>query len=89
MATQTKTDRTWDLFELEGSVERWTEATRKAGQDYLKIYESAVERLADLEVKTASATKIPVVATIAETHAAVSREVAGAYVSAARDLLKA
>jgi hypothetical protein len=88
-ATQTKTVKPQDLFDLDGATERWTEASRKAGNDYLDLYEKTADQLAELEVKTAQATKIPAVITIAETHASVSREVAGAYVSAVRDLLKA
>jgi hypothetical protein len=89
MATQTKTFKPEDIFDFDGALSRWTEATRKAGSDYLDIYEKTVDQLADLEVKTAGATKIPFVTTVAETHAAVSREVAGAYVTAVRDLIKA
>lgn len=88
MPTQTKANGKYDIFDVEGAIERWTEANRKAGQDALDLYEKTVGQLADLEVKTANATKLPFVATIAETHAAVSRDVAGAYVAATRDLLK-
>lgn len=83
--TQNKTDGKHDVFD----VDRWNEAARKAGHDYLELYEKAVDRLADLEVKTATATKLPVVASLADAHASVSREIAGAYAAAARDLLKA
>jgi CO dehydrogenase/acetyl-CoA synthase epsilon subunit len=86
--SQSKNTKPQDLFDLDGAAERWTEASRKAGNDYLVLYEKTADQLADLEVKTAQATKIPAVITIAETHASVSREVAGAYVSAVRDLLK-
>ena len=86
--TETKNTKPQDLFDLDGAAERWTEASRKAGNDYLVLYEKTADQIADLEVKTAQATKIPAVITIAETHASVSREVAGAYVSAVRDLLK-
>ena len=86
--SQSKNTKPQDLFDLDGAAERWTEASRKAGNDYLVLYEKTADQLADLEVKTAQATKIPAVIRIAETHASVSREVAGAYVSAVRDLLK-
>ena len=62
MATQTKTQ---DLFDLEGAVERWTEATRKAGNDYLDAYGKTVDQLADYGVKAAAATKLPVVTELA------------------------
>ena len=86
--TQTKNVKPQDLFNVDGVAERWSEASRKASHDYLDLYEKTADQLADLEVKTAQATKIPAVITIAETHASASREVTGAYVSALRDLLK-
>jgi CO dehydrogenase/acetyl-CoA synthase epsilon subunit len=48
-----------------------------------------VDQLADAEVKGARATKLPIVATMAETNAAVSRRIASAYVAVARNLLQA
>src|SRR3954451_5611468 len=87
--SQTKNFTPEDLFDFDGAAARWNEATRKAGNDYLDLYEKTVDQLADLEVKTAGVTKLPFVTTIAETHAAVSREAAGAYVPAVRALTKA
>ena len=86
--TQAKNVKPQDLFNVDGATERWTEASRQAGHSYLDLYEKTADQLADLEVKTAQATKIPAVITIAETHASVSRDVTGAYASAVRDLLK-
>ena len=63
-----------------------TEASRAAGGDCLDFCEKTVERFAELEVKSAQAIRLPLVATIATTHAAVSRRLAGASVTAARDL---
>jgi hypothetical protein len=54
----------------------------------LGLYVKAVDQFADAEVKAARATGLPIVATMAETNAAVSRGIAGAYVAGARDLLK-
>jgi hypothetical protein len=78
-----------DVYNVDGSVRRWTEATRKAGNDYIDLYDKAVNQFADLEVKTAAATKLPFVSQVADAHASLTREVAGIYVTAARDLLKA
>jgi hypothetical protein len=86
MATQTKTQ---DPFDFEGAVERWTEATRKAGNDYLDAYGKAVDQLADYGVKAAAATKLPVVTELAESRAKLSRDVAETYITVTRDLLKA
>ena len=84
--TQTKPS---DLFDVQGAVERFADANRKAGNDYLDLYEKTVGQLTALEIKTAEAVKLPAVSTIAKTHADVTRKVAGTYVDTARDLLKA
>jgi hypothetical protein len=90
MATQTKNDNTFDnLFDVQGAVERFADANRKAGNDYLDLYEKAVNQLTDLELKTAEAVKLAAVSTIAKTHADVTRKVAGTYVETGRELLKA
>ena len=76
-------------FDVEGALKQWTETARKATDDTLELYVKTVHQLADAEVEAAQAIKLPIVATIAETNAAVSRRIASAYVAAARDLLKA
>jgi DNA-binding protein HU-beta len=75
--------------ELKGALKQWTETARKVTEDTLEFYVKTVDQVADAEVKAAQATKLSIVATMAETNAAVSRGIAGAYVAAARDLLKA
>ena len=87
MATTPKTFP--DFSSLDEAVQRWTQATRKAGNDYLDLYDKAVGQLTELEAKTAAATKLPLVSEIVDTHVTLTREVTGAYVTAARDLLKA
>jgi hypothetical protein len=84
--TQTKPS---DLFDVQGAVERLADANRKAGNDYLDLYEKTVGQLTALEIKTAEAVKLPAVTEIAKTHADVTRKVAGTYVETARELLKA
>ena len=84
--TQTKPN---DLFDVQAAVERLADANRKAGIDYLDLFEKAVGRLTALEIKTAEAVKLPAVTEIAKTHADVTRKVAGTYVETARELLKA
>ena len=86
MATQTKTD---DTLDFDGALERWTEAARKAGSDYLDAYGKTVDQLADFGVKAAAATKLPVVTELAESQAKLSRKLADTYISVSRDLLKA
>jgi hypothetical protein len=78
-----------DLFDVQGAVERLADANRKAGNDYLDLYEKTVGQLTALEIKTAEAVKLPAVTEIAKTHADVTRKVAGTYVETARELLKA
>jgi hypothetical protein len=86
MATQTKTDpKLAELFDVETAATRWT----AAANDYLNLYETSVGQFTDAEVKAAQAVKLPLVSTLVETHADLSRRLAGAGVSAARDLLKA
>jgi hypothetical protein len=76
-------------FDVEGALKQWSETARKATEGTLALYVKTVDQLADAEVKAAQASKLPIVATIAETNAVVSRGIAGAYVTAVRDLLKA
>ena len=71
MATQTKPN---DLFNVQGAVERLADANRKAGNDYLDLYEKTVGQLTALEIKTAEAVKLPAVTEIAKTHADVTRK---------------
>jgi hypothetical protein len=78
-----------ERFDVEGALKQWTETARKATEGTLELYVKTVNQLADAEVKAAHATRLPIVVTIAETNAAVSRGLAGAYVAAARDLLNA
>jgi len=89
MATKTKQTKVTDLFAVPASFEAVAEANRKAGEDYLGLYERTVGQLVDLEVKAADAVQVPAVATILKTHADVTRKVAGTYVDSARELLKA
>jgi hypothetical protein len=88
MATQT-TPNIADFYNVEETVQKWTEATRKAGNEYLDLYDKAVDQLTELEVKAAAATKLPIISQVVDTHVTLTREVAGVYVTAARDLLKA
>jgi hypothetical protein len=84
MATTTN-----ELFDFDGALKQWTDATRKATEDALDLYLKTVDEFATAEVKAAEATKISALATIAQTHADVSREVAGTYAGSVRDLIKA
>jgi hypothetical protein len=67
--------------------ERLLDASRKAGKAYLDTTEKTLNSLADLEVKLADATNIELISTVANVHADITRDLAGAYVSTARELL--
>jgi hypothetical protein len=76
-----------DRFDAQAALERWTEARRKTAHSFLDFYEKSVGQLADAHVKSARAVDLPPVVTLAERQAEISRDVAGAYVSAARKLI--
>jgi hypothetical protein len=86
MATQTKAQ---DHLDVEGAVERWTEATRKVGNDYLDAYGKTVDELAAYSLKAAAATKLPVMTELAASQAELSRGLAESYITATRVMLKA
>jgi hypothetical protein len=76
-----------DRFGVQSLLDRWTESSRQATERFLDVYQKTVGQLADAHVKTARAVDLPAVVTIAETQAAVSRDVADAYVTSVRRLL--
>ena len=76
-----------DRFGVQTMLDRWTESSRQATERFLDVYQKTVGQLADTHVKTARAVDLPAVVTIAETQAAVSRDVADAYVTSMRRLL--
>ena len=69
MATQTITPEADRHLQRRGTPsQRWTEATRKASNDYLDLYDKAVDQIIELEVKTAAATKLPLVSRSSSTR---------------------
>jgi methionine synthase II (cobalamin-independent) len=66
--------------------ERLIESAKAAGLGTLEAYEKALRSFLDLEEKVAGATRLEWVSTLAQTHAAVVRDLAAAYTKAARDL---
>jgi hypothetical protein len=90
MATQTKhTNGTTEpsVERMQELNERLLETSRRFSKAYLDTTEKTVNGLADLEVKLADATNIEFVSTVASAHAEITRDLAGAYVSTARELL--
>ena len=84
--TQTHVDLE-DRLDVQSLLASWTESRRKATERFLDLYQKSVGQLADAHVKTARAVDLPAVVTIAETQAAVSRDVADAYVTSVRRML--
>ena len=74
--------------DMQAIMARWTEARRKAAYAFLDFYERTIGQIAEAHVKSARASDNPTVITIAERQAEMGRDVAGAYVSAARKMLK-
>jgi hypothetical protein len=68
--------------------ERIIESSRKAGGVYLDIYEKTLNSIADYQEKLGEESPVDWVATIANAQANFTRDLAGAYSSAARSLLK-
>jgi hypothetical protein len=68
--------------------ERIIESSKKAGNTYLDIYEKTLNSIADYQEKVAEKSQVDWVTTIANAQASFTRDLAGAYSSAARSLLK-
>ena len=92
--TQTKTrDSATDNFEqaadrLRDLNERIIESGRKAGNTYLDVYEKTLNSIADYQEKVGEQSQVEWVKTITDAQANFTRDLAGAYTSAARTLLK-
>jgi hypothetical protein len=68
--------------------ERIIDSSKKAGNAYLDIYEKTLNSIADYQEKTGEKSPVEWVTTIANAQASFTRDLAGAYSSAARSLLK-
>ncbi|MDX6465483.1 MAG: hypothetical protein QOI27_523 [Gaiellaceae bacterium] len=77
-----------DLFDVHAFAARCSASQRDAADRLLDLYQDAVVRLADAHVSRARAVEIPAVVAVAETQAALSRDVADAYVRSVRKLLE-
>jgi hypothetical protein len=94
MATATKNKQTSDhnadaaAERIREVNERIIESSRKAGNTYLDLYEKTLSSIADYQDKVGEQSQVEWVTTIANSQANFTRELAGAYASAARSLLK-
>jgi hypothetical protein len=68
--------------------ERIIESSRKAGNTYLDLYERTLNSIADYQDKVGEHSRVEWVTTIANAQADFTRELASAYTSAARTLVK-
>jgi hypothetical protein len=68
--------------------ERIIESSKKAGSTYLDIYEKTLNSIADYQEKAGEQSQVDWISTIANAQASFTRDLAGAYSSAARSLLK-
>jgi hypothetical protein len=68
--------------------ERIIESSKKAGNVYLDIYEKTLSSIADYQEKVGEKSQVDWVTTIANAQASFTRDLACAYTSAARSLLK-
>lgn len=81
-ATEAATERIRELNE------RIIDTGKKTGKTYLDIYEKTLISIADYQEKVGKQSEVELVTTIASAQASFTRDLAGAYVSAARSLLK-
>jgi hypothetical protein len=69
------------------AVDRWKQAANEAAHRYLDFYATSAGRLADAEVESARAAKLPALVPLAESYAAIRRDAAVAYVTTVRGFL--
>ena len=89
MATATKTrkdfnDHTEQIAELN---ERFVEAGKRAGNLYLDSYDKLVEGVTSIQQKLADQSQNDAVKSVVATQVDVTRQLASAYTSAARELI--
>jgi hypothetical protein len=68
--------------------ERILESSRKAGTTYVDVYEKAMGSIADYTERLGEQSQVDWVKTVTDAQADFTRQLAGAYTSAARSLLK-
>jgi hypothetical protein len=99
MATATKTQTERNTATADANVEaaaerirelneRIVESGKKAGKVYLDLYEKTLHSIADYQEKVGKESQMDWVTTIANAQANFTRELADAYTSSARQLLK-
>jgi hypothetical protein len=69
------------------ALERWQQTALALTQRHLELYSATVTRLADAHVEAVRATKLLALLPLAESHAAIWRECAEAYVTTVRGFI--
>jgi hypothetical protein len=89
MATATKTNRSFnDAAEQVGQLnEHFVQASKRAGNLYLDSYDKFVEGVTAFQEKLAEQSKNDAVKSAIATQVDVTRQLASAYTTAARDLI--
>ena len=86
--TQTKNVAEETTERLRDFNERVLDAGRKAGGAYLDAYEKAAQSIVDYQEQVAKQSDVEWVSTVVEAQAKFTRELAKAYVTTGRELLK-
>lgn len=89
MATATKTRRDFNdhAEQITELNERFVEAGKRAGNLYLDSYDKLVEGVTSIQQKLAEQSQNDAVKSVVATQVDVTRHVASAYSSAARELI--
>ena len=74
-------------FESGLALERWQQTTLALTQRHLELYSATVARLADAHVEAVRASKLLALLPLAESHAALWRGCAEAYVTTVRGFI--
>lgn len=69
------------------ALERWQQTALMLSHRYLELYSASVGRLADAHVEAVRATRLLALLPLAESHAAIWRECADAYVTTVRGFI--
>jgi hypothetical protein len=92
MTTQTKTPPNGTIDETAEKILKYNEKALETGKkltgSYIDSYEKAALSLADFQEKVAGASNVEWVTTVVSAQAGLTRELAKAQTSAARELLK-
>ena len=74
-------------FDGPAAFERWQQSALLLTHRYLELYAATVARLADAHVAATRSTRLGALLPLAESHAAIWRECADAYVATIRGFL--